>query len=123
MELGPRLDVIKSCGLTTESGYEDLLTIIRVFKEEFGIELTEENAGVLITHIATAFKRAGEDEKINPLDASIVEDIKQEPEYPRALEIVNRVQQSIINELSDTERDFMLVHVVTLLYAEKPNNH
>ncbi len=115
MELTPRFEVIKNCGLTSESGYEDLLLIVDIFKNDFDIELTEENAGVMITHLASAFKRIETGEAVNPLDSALVEQIKMEPVYPLAQKIVDTVLSRIQNELSRDEQDFMLVHVGTLL--------
>ncbi len=115
MDLAPRLDIIKSCDLTSETGYEDLLTIVDIFKRDFDIELTEENAGVMITHLASAFKRIETGETVNPLDPDLVAQMKEEPVYPLTQKIVDTVLANINNTLSADEQDFMLVHVGTLL--------
>ncbi len=115
MDLAPRLEIIKSCNLTSESGYADLLTIVDIFKKDFDIELTEENAGVMITHLASAFKRIETGEAVNPLDPGLVEQMKEEPVFPLTQRIVDAVLSRIRNPLSADEQDFLLVHVGTLL--------
>ncbi|MDF2613460.1 MAG: hypothetical protein K0S71_1246 [Clostridia bacterium] len=110
-----RINLLKEYGIVNESGYEDLLTIKRVFAEKFNIILTEENAGVMITHIATAFKRLETKEKVNPIDENVLEELKKEEVYIKAAEILKCLKEAVRNQLSKEEDTFILVHICTLL--------
>lgn len=110
-----RIELLKEYGIVNETGYEDLLSIKKMFEERFHIVLTEENAGVMITHIAAAFKRLETKEKINPIDESVLEALQEEEVYPKAVEILKALKEEIKSKLSEDEDAFVLVHICTLL--------
>ena len=115
MELMERIELLKEYGRMDETSYQDILFILDLFKENYRIELTEDNAGVMITHMSSAFYRNVTGEEINALDAGILEEIKQIPEYPKAKQILDSIIEGIENALSQKERDYFLVHICNLL--------
>ncbi|SHO43917.1 PRD domain-containing protein [Anaerocolumna xylanovorans] len=115
MELMERIRLLQEYGMMDETAFEDILTIIKLFKEEYGIELTEKNAGIMITHMSSAFHRNVTGEEIDAMDAGIVEEIKQVPEYAKAGQILVSIVSGIKNNLSKKEMEYFLVHICNLL--------
>lgn len=123
MELMERIELLKEYGRMDETGYRDILFILDLFRANYRIELTEDNAGIMITHMSSAFYRNAAGEEIDALDAGILEEIGQIPEYPKAEQILDSIIEGIENELSQKERDYFLVHICNLLTQYGPSGH
>ena len=54
MELKERMDLLLSAGVLSQKNYENVEKVIAYFKQQHGIELTEENAAAFITHLCMA---------------------------------------------------------------------
>lgn len=115
--LDERIEVLRSCGFVDDSGVRDLNRIAETLVSECGVSRNDEVLGTLITHVAAALKRARDGEKINPLAADIVSDVKGSEVYPEALRIQRELLDSMENDLSADERDFVLVHIGGLLMS------
>lgn len=115
MDIMERIDILKECGLVDEQGYQDLITIKKVFQDQFNIVLTEENAGIMVTHIAAAFKRLETKEEIIPLDDSVLEQLKEETVFEKSKQILENLRKEICNKLSYQEEKFILVHICNVL--------
>lgn len=116
-ELDERIELLSTCGFVDESGKRDLETIARVLTEECGVDRDDEILGTLVTHVAAALKRARDGEKINPLSADIVGDVKASSVYPEAARVQCELLGAMENDLSADERDFVLVHIGGLLMS------
>ena len=117
-ELDERIELLSTCGFVDESGKRDLETIARILTEKCGVDEDDEVLGTLVTHVAAALKRARDGEKINPLSADIVDDVKASPVYLEAARIQGELLEAMENDLSDDEKDFVLVHVGGLLMSQ-----
>lgn len=115
MDIMERINMLKQCGFSTEEDHADLCEIVRIFTDEYNIPITEENAGVMITHIAAAFKRNRTGEKVEPLDREVYKEAVQSEEYMTANEIMDKIVSAISGEVSETEREFFIVHICMLL--------
>ncbi len=116
-ELSERIEVLRSCGFVDDPGMRDLNRIAEVLVSECGVSRDDEVLGTLITHVAAALKRARDGEKINPLAADIISDVEDSEVYPEALRIQRELLDSMENDLSADERDFVLVHIGGLLMS------
>lgn len=115
MELMDRVMALKEYKMMNDIAFKDILFIINLFKEEYQITLTEENAGIMITHMSSAFRRNDTGEEIDALCTSTLEEICEAQEYPRAKQILDSIIAGIENELSQKEREYFLVHICNLL--------
>ena len=115
MDIMERIGLLLQCGFSDKEDYDDLCKIISIFRDDFKIELTEENSGVMITHMAAAFKRNTTGEEISPLDESVFEDVEDSDMYALANEIVTKIESGIENRITGEERKFFLLHICTLL--------
>lgn len=115
--LDERIEVLRSCGFVDDSGVRDLNKIAGILVSECGVSREDEVLATLVTHVAAALKRARDGEKINPLSPDVIADVKGSVIYPEALRIQQKILDSMENDLSPDERDFVLVHVGGLLLS------
>lgn len=118
MDIMERIDLMRGCDLIDEKGCQDLCEIIAQCKE-IGVLLTEENAGVMMTHIGAAFKRITTGEVVEPLDVEIIRQLQEEENYPVALELIKIFKENLHHVLSDEEYNFILVHLMNVLENSK----
>lgn len=115
LDIMTRIDLLFECGFSTKEDYDDLCKIVAIFKDRCNIALTEENGGIMITHIAAAFKRNQSGEEISPLRDSVFEDVKDSPQFALASELVEEIESQITNTISEKERKFFFLHICTVL--------
>jgi len=115
MELMDRVMTLKEYNMMNEVAYKDILFIIKLIEEEYKIALSEENAGIMITHMSSAFRRNDTGEEIDALCRSTLEEISEAQEYPKAKQILDSIIAGIENELSQKEREYFLVHICNLI--------
>ena len=114
MDIMERINALKECGICDECAYNDLIKIIDICKQD-DIILTEENAGIMITHISAAFKRNVTNETIEPLAKFIIDDMLQDEKYEQALGIYKKIVPAIENKFNEIEEQFTLLHLCTVL--------
>lgn len=117
-ELDERISILEQCGFVDATGRRDLEALADVVCQSCGVDRNDEVLGTLVTHVAAALKRARDGEKINPLSAEIVAEVRESPVYPEARRIQEAALAAMENELSEDEKDFVLVHVGGLLMAQ-----
>lgn len=115
MDIMERINIMKQCNLVDENGYKDLLTVVKVFSEDFNFKITEENGSVMITHLGAAIKRLEGEEQITPLGPEILKQAEEQPCYKTAVKILNKLRKELICKLPKDEEDFMLVHICNTL--------
>ena len=117
MDIMTRINLLRESEFSTEEDYDDLCAIVRLFKEGYKIEVTEENGGFMITHMAAAFRRNRIGEEILPLDEAVWEDVTETPEFALAGEIIKAIEAQITNPISEKERKFFFLHICSVLAA------
>lgn len=120
-ELDERLDVLQQCGFFDEAGRRDLEAAASVLVAECGVSRTDEHVATLITHVAAAFKRSADGEKINPIGSDILAEVRESAIAEEAARIQGLVLGAMDTKLSDDEKDFVLVHVGGLLMSAQAN--
>ncbi|MEM1483594.1 hypothetical protein V6615_01825 [Oscillospiraceae bacterium PP1C4] len=115
MDIMERINILKGCGITDETAHSDLVNMVQLMKEQFDITLTEENAGVMVTHFAAAFKRNRTGETVEPLAEVAVESLQEDPSYDKACTIFAAISDKIENIFSKDEQLFALLHLCTLI--------
>lgn len=122
MDIMDRINLMREYGLADDAIYADLVGIVEVFREDFGFDLTEENGGTMIAHVGAAMKRLKSGEKIEPLDRGVLKQAEEEPIYPEALRILEKIREKMACKLPKVEQEFLLVHICNTLELEKENN-
>lgn len=77
-------------------------------------EADGDRAAMFITHLAMAGQRILEGKEEKPLDGQILESVKQEPAYSKALDFLTYMLNQTDLEFPDTEKDFLTVHLCNL---------
>ena len=115
MDFTERLELYKEGGMINEKDVEDVNAIIKMFKDEYGVELQEENADTFIAHICAAYSRNISKEEVDALPDVVKNELMELDTYPQSLEILNRLVEVTQNPLNQVERDYALLHINNLI--------
>lgn len=114
-----RVNLMLEVNMIDKDDYRDIEDVIKITKKLSGVELTEENGGVLITHIAAMFRRNKTDEILNDLDEFIKQQILDGQFYKIANEIVTSIKGEINNEVNEVEMWFLKLHFSNIIKNHK----
>ena len=78
-------------------------------------DLSQDGAEMFFTHLAMASMRTINSIEENAMDEMVFEAVKQEPNYNKAMEIREKILSITNIEFSQTEKDFLLVHLCSIL--------
>lgn len=123
MDFTERLDLYKEGGMINEQDVQDVLAIIKMFKDEYGVELQEENADTFIAHICAAYSRNKSGEPVDELPEPVRKEIEGLDSYEQSLQILNRLIEVTHNPLNQVERDYALLHINNLIARFKGENN
>ena len=115
MDFTERLELYLEGGMINEADVEDINRIIELFRDEYGVELTEENASTFIAHLCAAYGRNMTGEEVEPLPEVVSDELKGLDSYPLSLQILDRVMAVTHNKLNKTEQDYALLHINNLI--------
>jgi len=114
MELSERLDLFMSSGQISEASYKALLRVIDMFKQQYGLILTEENGAMFITHLSIAGERIKRQEFVEPVDKEIYKEIENDPDFGKAEQVFAFIQQEMNISIPDNEKGYIMLHLCTL---------
>lgn len=115
MDFKERLDMYKEGGMITEDDVKDIETVIKLFKDDYNIELCEENAATFIAHLAAAYSRNATKEELDDLSNDMLDEIKALDTYEESLKILDKIVEVTNNPLNDVERNYVLLHLNNLM--------
>lgn len=115
MDFKDRLDMYVEGGMITQSDVEDVNAVIKLFKDNYEIELTEENAATFIAHLCAAYGRNTTKEELDDLSDEVMTEIENLDSYPESLEILNKIISVTKNPLNDVEKKYVLLHLNNLI--------
>ena len=121
MDFEERLQLYTEGGMINDNDVKVVHEIIEMFEKEYGIVLTEENAGMFIAHLCAAFGRNVSKEKIPPVSKDMMQELVTLESYPKSLEILDRLRQITNGSLNSTEEEYALLHINNLLATVKVN--
>lgn len=113
-----RLSILRESGLITVDVYNKLEHMIEGYKNVYGIELTEENASMMITHLSQAMMRVLTGDEINEPDPMIVDELKNSEYYLKMEEMYKETCTMLDFEFPKDEKWFVFVHIGTLIITE-----
>ena len=118
-ELLERINMLLEIHMITEHEYSDLKKIVTILEEQTDISITDENAGVFITHIAAAMKRQRDREELNQLDQAVINEIRGCEEFVMVKDISIKIEEAIQTDLPENEISFMHLHLCNILKSDK----
>lgn len=78
-------------------------------------EVSQDKAEIFITHLAMAGKRAEEGTEENPIDPVLLDAVRQEVIFPKAVAFRDHCLSGTDLTFSETEKDFLSVHMCNLM--------
>lgn len=123
MDFTERLELYKEGGMIDDKAVEDVNAIIKMFKDEYGVELQEENADTFIAHICAAYSRNVTKEEVEALPDVVKNELMGLDTYEQSLEILNRLVEVTQNPLNQVEKDYALLHINNLIARFKGENN
>ena len=123
MDFTERLDLYKEGGMLNDDDVNDVLAIIKMFKDEYGVELQEENADTFIAHVCAAYSRNKSGEPVDELPEQIRKELEGLDSYEQSLQILNRLIEVTHNPLNQVEKDYALLHINNLIARFKGENN
>lgn len=115
MDIYMRLNILSENNVITQQVYDSISQIINSIKNQYGITITEENGGMLITHLSAALTRMNNGEKLNSPDESILEQLKLESTYDKAVKIKELIEDICSIKIPYEEEVFIITHLCTIL--------
>lgn len=115
MDFKERLDMYKEGGMITDRDAKDIEAVIKLFKDDYNIELCEENAATFIAHLAAAYSRNATKEELDDLSNDMLDEIKALDTYEESLKILDKIVDVTNNPLNDVERNYVLLHLNNLM--------
>ena len=111
--LNQRLEILLNSGVISQRISDYCKTAVKMLIKQKP-EADGDRAAMFITHLAMAGQRILEGKEEKPLDGQILESVKQEPAYSRALDFLTYMLNQTDLEFPDTEKDFLTVHLCNL---------
>lgn len=121
MDFSERLDLYREGGMLTDEDIRDIESIIALFKDKYGMVLEEENADFFIAHISAAYNRNKSGEPVEELPEEVMNELLSLETYEKSKEILGDILGCTHNPLSETERNYALLHINNLLANFKVN--
>lgn len=111
--LNQRLEILLNSGVISQRISDYCKTAVKLLIKQKP-EADGDRAAMFITHLAMAGQRILEGKEQKPLDGQILESVKQEPAYSKALDFLTYMLNQTDLEFPDTEKDFLTVHLCNL---------
>lgn len=115
MDFKERLDMYLTGGMINKEDVKDIEAVIKLFKDDYGVELSEENAATFIAHLAAAYSRNATKEELDDLSNDMLDEIKALDSYNDSLKILDKIIKVTNNPLNDVERNYVLLHLNNLI--------
>lgn len=115
MDFTERFELYKEGGMINDGDIEDLNAVIRLFKDEYGVTLEEENASMFIAHLCAAYGRLTSNEPVDELPEEVLNELESLDTYEESKEILEKVMNATKNPLNETEKGYALLHINNLI--------
>lgn len=115
-----RIDLlVKGSVIDFDTG-EAIKKIDEELRVNYEICTEDEHYEMFITHLAMSIKRLKEEEKLeSTIDDELFNEVKNCPNYYRALGILQNIEDGIEIKLPESEKRFVLLHLCNLLERGK----
>lgn len=116
--LKKRLEILVE-GKQLESKLKEKIEKLLVeFESSFEIELKNENAAMLVTHLPMALMRIKRGEEVENLDEMILLELKKENFYSDCMDFIGQIETKTEIEIPVGEKNYLALHFCNLLKQE-----
>ena len=125
MDFTERFKLYKEGGMITDSDIKDLEAVIKLFEDDYGVKLEEENAAPFIAHLCAAYGRLVTKEEADEDPEAVIEELKALDTYNLSKQILEKVMMVTQNPLNEVEQGYALLHINNLIaqFKEKGEWH
>lgn len=114
MDFTLRLGILKDAGQLSQENYDKIMNVVNYFDTEKGVKLTEDNAAMFITHLASALKRIDENNTVEEMDKQVKTALELEYKYDEGVKVTKELEK-ILGDIPKSEFDFLVMHVCSLV--------
>ena len=115
MDFSERFELYKEGGMITDEDIADIMSVIRLFHDDYGVVLEEENAAPFIAHLCAAYGRLVSKEPVDEIPEAVMEELRSLDTYRESEEILEKVMNATKNPLNETEQGYALLHINNLI--------
>jgi transcriptional regulatory protein LevR len=115
MELDGRLGILLEGKVISAEVAALVRRVISRLRDRWGIILTEQNGGCMITHLAMALARIERGEEIAAPERDLLDEFRNTDSFLQAVEIVKDLTAFTPLELPAAEGDYLVINVCLLL--------
>ncbi|CAK7031011.1 PRD domain-containing protein [Fusobacterium varium] len=115
MNLQTRLEILNSSKAITDCTKDVMLNVIQMFSKKYGIELTEENGAMMITHLSMAIMRVKNNEPVRAIDEDVFKETLESEHIGKAHLIYEDLSKVLDVTLPENEKKYMLVNICVIL--------
>jgi hypothetical protein len=115
MVFDERLAILVSGNVISQDVDLKVRRVIERFKDHWRIELTEENGGRMVTHLALALMRINQNEDVIPLEQVQYDEFRGSEFFPRSIEITDDLCAWTPLELPEPERRYIVINICLIL--------
>ncbi len=110
-----RLDILKEAGEISNEIRAAVTEFAKSFEKKYSLTMTEENASMLITHLAMALARIKRGEEVNAMDELTMDEIKQTVIYSELPEFYRMIEDKLQIGLPDSEKGYIALHACAIM--------
>lgn len=110
-----RLNILKDAGEIDQEILDAVEIFVQKVEKEFDIKLTEDNASMLITHIAMALPRIKNGKEIDSIGEIVLEELKASEGYIKIPDIVFLLENKLRIKIPETELGYIALHLCSII--------
>ena len=115
MDLVFRLELLKKGNQIDQEVFITMNNVIELFKNNWNIELSEENGQMMITHLSMALMRVKNKLPVNQIDEEVYQEVTESKFFKKAEKILEDMKSILPIELPESEIKYMLVNNTLIL--------
>jgi len=115
MDLVFRLELLKKGNQIDQEVFIAMNNVIELFKNNWDIELSEENGQMMITHLSMALMRVKNKLPVNQIDEEVYQEVTESKFFKKAEKILEDMKSILPIELPESEIKYMLVNNTLIL--------
>ncbi|MBU5438018.1 PRD domain-containing protein [Tissierella sp. MSJ-40] len=117
--LKERLIILRQAGQIDNKIIDIVTEFMKMVENELNIKLNEENASMLVTHMAMTLSRIRKGEEIAPLDDSSLEELKSLAIYKRVQSLIVKIDEELQIGIPQSEFGYIALHLCNLGNIDK----
>lgn len=118
MDLKIRLGILKDAGQIDEEIYGKIIKIILWFHDSWGIELSEENGAMLVTHLCIALQRVKNNGHTEQIDEELYQGVRLNQYFETCEKVFSDIKRETNMDIPESEKGFVMMHLCVLFEKE-----